>query len=133
MQEKQYTNEELAKDFFRVATIQVASFDYYLMLKKAIARYKCNIQDLYQKEGNLDKLAIPILKRKTSFSKRILESILEKGVEETEKEITEERTSQARREATSPYHKYPSVKIKKTGWPEDDFAFDIAVKKYEKD
>lgn len=129
MQEKIYTNEELAKDFLRVATVQAEGFTQYISISKKIREYEEDIQKRYGREKNLEFISKKI---KHGQSMRILRMILENGIKKAEEEIISEKESQLRNRATIPRNHF-NIRQSRTGRvDDDDFNFERAIKNYEK-
>lgn len=93
---KEYQNLELAKDYLSVAmqltTYRKASMRVFDTRHDLIANSQINISDFYAQEGSLTKLKLRI----GSPAKRILESILENGVEEARRIVFEQRYEKVR-------------------------------------
>ncbi len=91
--EKVYNNKELAQDYFSVST-QYAGKQGRInstKIKGIITELNTNIATFYQEYGNLTELKVEGIGIKT---KRTLELILEKGVEEARKLIKKEKEEQ---------------------------------------
>lgn len=102
---KTYTNKELARDYFKLVSRQISeisdSRSYYLArnsflrIKKTLETHEIDIPSLYEESGKLDSLqGKKVFGEKT---KKTLELILEKGVEEAIKQLDEEKYSKIKR------------------------------------
>lgn len=136
MKTHDYSNGQLAKDYFRVSTINVPDVEYQLAAKNWIRNCKENLSKIYQKEGNLDTLKIPNFpKIITLQAKGLLELILKEGIEQTERLMTEKANSKMRISAKisrlSPLVNN-SIRTKKTSDENNPF-FERAVRLYEQD
>jgi len=78
MNQKKYTNETLAKDFYRASTPYCDSPKTYKTMTTRIANSSIDIADFFQKHGNLDDLKVSGIGEVT---KKFLEAILAEGVE----------------------------------------------------
>ncbi|MEK6875123.1 MAG: hypothetical protein AABX30_00380 [Nanoarchaeota archaeon] len=83
---KEYTNEKLANEYLQVRLIGASFIRDFKNIARRIKNTEESISDFYEKHRSLKELRIIGIGEKT---KQILELILEKGIEEVYKEMTE--------------------------------------------
>ena len=88
MEDKNYTNQELARDYFSVVAQYAWDIDRYREQRRLISESGIDLIFFYQEHGGFKELKIKGIGPKT---KLILESILENGVEEARRLLRERR------------------------------------------
>ena len=122
MEEKTYTNKELAQDYFNVVAQDVGDLRAYNLQRRRIAELNIDLTSFYLEHRSFAELKVNGIGHKT---KKILELILEMGTEKARRFIQEEninKTRESRFIATS--RKFP------TDAPP---SWDNTVKRYEED
>ena len=122
MEEKAYTNRELAEDYFIVVRHKITDSgisDTYRSLKKIIAESSIDLPTFYREHGDLKELMASGIGKKT---KKILELILENGTEEARRLLQEE-----------PVHKIWQGVPRKIKGQKDDYgpSWEDAIRRHE--
>ncbi len=122
---KEYTNRELARDYFRVAAQHVEDIRAYRFQQRRIAELDIDLPTYYGEHGTFDDLKVKGIGKKT---KRILALILDKGVEEARKIVENEKIESMRREQFAGIpNKIPNDDSEKVDY------WDNIVRAYERD
>lgn len=95
MGRQKYTNRDLAEDYFRVAAQQTAVLEVYSFQRRKISELEIDLPAFYHKHKSLKDIRVKGISPET---KRILELILEKGVEKAVDIIYEEKIGRIKRE-----------------------------------
>jgi len=84
------SNEALAKDYFKVATVYASDFTKYRTTRKIIEKAAVNISEYFAANGSLSGLSVPGIGLKTI---KILEGLLLRGLDATKSEVSDEKVS----------------------------------------
>ena len=125
MEDKNYTNQELARDYFSVVAQYAWDLEPCHRQKKVIVGSNVDLSSFYQEHGSLNELRVKGIGTKT---KEILELLLEKGVEEARRLFREERIDKMQSNQWSGRSRKVSKAV-------DDVppSWDGAVRRYEGD
>ena len=125
MEDKNYTNQELARDYFSVVAQYAWDIDRYREQRRLISESGIDLISFYQEHGGFKELKVKGIGPKT---KLILELLLEKGVEEARRLFREERIDKIQSNQWSGRSRKVSKAV-------DDVppSWDGAVRRYEGD
>ncbi len=124
MEDKAYTNRELAQDYFSVVAKYSGDLTTYNFQRRKIAELSIDLPTFYREHvESLDELDVKGIGKKT---KGILELILDKGVEEAKRIVQEGKIDEMRKSA------FRGIPSRAPGRGDDTSpSWDDAVKRYE--